>query len=56
MLFDEIIITVNKGGDGGGGTGSSNGMEINITSVGLFDNLYQEENEDGLCSQPQKIR
>jgi site-specific DNA recombinase len=58
MLFDEIIITVNKGGDGGGGsgTGLSNGTEINITSVGLFDSLYQENKNDGLCSQPQKIR
>lgn len=54
MLFDEIIITVDN--DGGGGTDSTDGMELNITSVGLFDRLYQEQNDDGLCSQPQEIR
>ncbi|MNI98420.1 hypothetical protein D3C73_1572610 [compost metagenome] len=33
MLFDEIIITVNNGG----GQDTTEGMELNITSVGLFD-------------------
>jgi len=58
MLFDEIIATVHKTGDdeGSGRVGSSTGAEINITSVGLFDNLYGDTNKDGLCSQPQEIR
>jgi len=54
MLFDEIIVTVNNGG--GGGNPPNDGMELIITSVGLFDRLNQPQNDARLCSQPQEIR
>ncbi|MFC0212441.1 recombinase family protein [Paenibacillus chartarius] len=55
MLFDEIIVTVNNGG-GGDGVTPNDGMELNITSIGLFDRLNQPQIDAGLCSQPQEIR
>lgn len=49
-LYDEIIVTINNVDDGSNKQKDS--MELNITSVGLFDKLYQQTQDNGLCSQP----
>lgn len=52
MLFDEIIITLEEDNS----ENPVDGINVNITSIGLFDKLYQEVDYSGVCSQPQKIR